>query len=66
MVTQQFVDACHTAGIAVHAWVINDPQQMQSLLAMGVDGIVTDNGPAIARVFGPRGAWPQWEQHHES
>lgn len=66
VVTQQFVDACHTAGIAVHAWVINDPQQMQSLLAMGVDGIVTDNRPAIARVFGPRGAWPQWEQHHES
>lgn len=59
VVTKRFVDACHAAGIAVHVWVINDPQQMKNLLAMGVDGIVTDNGPAIAEVLGTRGIWPQ-------
>lgn len=59
VVTQRFVDACHAADIAVHVWVINDPKQMKNLLAMGVDGIVTDNGSAAAQVFGAKGSWPQ-------
>ena len=59
VITKRFVDACRAAGIAVHVWVINDPQQMKNLLAMGVDGIVTDSVPAIAEVLGARGTWPQ-------
>lgn len=59
VVTKRFIDACHAENIAVHVWVINDPQQMKHLLTMGVDGIVTDNGPGIAQVLSDRGAWPQ-------
>lgn len=59
LVTKRFIDACHAENIAVHVWVINDPQQMQNLLALGVDGIVTDNGPAITQVLGAGGTWPQ-------
>lgn len=59
VVTKRFIDACHAQNIAVHVWVINDPPLAEHVLAMGVDGIVTDNGPGIAQVFSDRGAWPQ-------
>lgn len=59
VVTRRFVEACHSEGIALHVWVVNDQDEMQRLLAMGVDGIVTDNGTALARVLGARGQWPQ-------
>ena len=32
----------HAAEVEVHAWTINDPAEMDRLLALGVDGIVTD------------------------
>lgn len=59
VVTQRFVDACHRAGIAVHVWVVNEPYEMEHLLELGVDGLVTDNGPGLAQVLGARGQWPQ-------
>lgn len=59
VVTKRFVEACHRAGIAVHVWVVNEPDEMERLLAMGVDGLVTDNGAALAQVFEARGQWPQ-------
>jgi glycerophosphoryl diester phosphodiesterase len=40
--TKRFVGMCHQAGVAVHAWTINNPHEMQLLLDAGVDGIVTD------------------------
>ncbi|WP_343955719.1 glycerophosphodiester phosphodiesterase [Yaniella flava] len=59
VVTKRFVDACHRAGIAVHVWVVNEQEEMERLLAMGVDGLVTDNGADIAEVLAARGQWPQ-------
>ena len=59
VVTQDFVDACHGVGIVVHVWVVNDSAEMEDLLAMGVDGLVTDNGPGIADILSVRGQWPQ-------
>ncbi|MDN6521206.1 MAG: hypothetical protein L0K46_09660 [Yaniella sp.] len=59
VVTKRFVAACHRAGIAVHVWVVNEQDQMEWLLEMGVDGLVTDNGDGLARVLGARGQWPQ-------
>ena len=43
-----FVRRAHDAGLAVNVWTINDPKRMSELLAMGVDGIVTDL-PDVAR-----------------
>lgn len=59
IVTKRFVEACHRTGIAVHVWVVNDRAEMERLLAMGVDGLVTDNGAALAQVLEARGQWPQ-------
>ena len=38
----RFVRASHGRGMEVHAWTINDPNDMQRMLDLGVDGIITD------------------------
>lgn len=42
VVTPKFVRAAHRQGTAVHVWTVNDVPQMQRLLVMGVDGLMTD------------------------
>ncbi|WP_245979741.1 glycerophosphodiester phosphodiesterase family protein [Gryllotalpicola protaetiae] len=42
VVTPRFIDAVHRAGAEVHVWVVNDAAAMRRLIALGVDGIVTD------------------------
>ncbi|GAB3796418.1 glycerophosphodiester phosphodiesterase [Humibacter antri] len=42
VVSPGFVRAVHRAGREVHVWTIDDPEEMRELLALGVDGIVTD------------------------
>ena len=41
-VTSARIRAFHEAGVEVHVWTINDEPEMRRLLALGVDGIVTD------------------------
>ncbi|HVL90315.1 MAG TPA: glycerophosphodiester phosphodiesterase [Actinomycetota bacterium] len=38
----EFVAKAHANGLAVHVWTINDAATMCRLIAMGVDGIMTD------------------------
>lgn len=42
IITPRLVSAMHQAGVEVHVWTINDIPTMERLLAMGVDGLVTD------------------------
>ncbi len=42
LVTRGFVRRAHSAGHQVHVWTVNEPDEMRRLVAMGVDGIVTD------------------------
>ncbi|MFT4212116.1 MAG: glycerophosphodiester phosphodiesterase family protein [Microbacterium sp.] len=42
VVTRRLVDAVHAAGTEVHVWTVNDVEDMRRLVALGVDGIVTD------------------------
>jgi glycerophosphoryl diester phosphodiesterase len=41
-VTPALVAACHRAKLPVWTWTVDKPQQMEQLLRMDVDGIVTD------------------------
>jgi len=49
LVTPESVAAAHRCGLEMHVWTINDPSEMQRLLALGVDGIMSDL-PGLARV----------------
>ncbi|WP_274543187.1 glycerophosphodiester phosphodiesterase family protein, partial [Microbacterium sp. CPCC 204701] len=42
VVTPRLIDAAHRHGVEVHVWTVNEPDDMHRLVAMGVDGIVTD------------------------
>ncbi len=42
----------HARGVPVHVWTVDDEAEMRALLALGVDGIVTDRPDVLARVLG--------------
>ena len=47
----RFVRAAHRAGLAVHVWTIDDPDEMRTLIGMGVDGIMTDRPSVLTGVL---------------
>ena len=49
IVTRRFVTAAHRAGVPVKVWTVNDEPTMRRLLAIGVDGLITDR-PDLAAV----------------
>ena len=42
-IDEELVANAHSIGARVIAWTANDPMQWQNLIALGVDGICTDN-----------------------
>ena len=42
LVTAELIAAAHALGLFVHVWTINEPDEMRRLLALGVDGIMSD------------------------
>lgn len=59
VVDERFVAAAHAAGLAVHVWTIDEPEEMALLVDLGVDGIMTDRPAVLADVLDARGAgWP--------
>jgi glycerophosphoryl diester phosphodiesterase len=42
VLTKRFVKTAHGLNLAVHVWTINETTDMQRLLELGVDGIITD------------------------
>ena len=42
LLNQKDVDAAHTLGMRVIPWTVNTKEEIEALIAMGVDGIITD------------------------
>src|SRR6185312_6972666 len=47
LVTQEQVEAAHTAGLRVIPWTPDNPEDWDRLIAAGVDGIITDDPAAL-------------------
>lgn len=57
VVTKGFVRRAHKAGRYVHVWTINEPDEMEWLLDLGVDGIVSDRLDLLKAVLLERQQW---------
>jgi glycerophosphoryl diester phosphodiesterase len=57
IVTPRFIATAHAAGLEVHAWTVDEPDEMRRLLAIGVDGIMTDRPELLQDVLIERGDW---------
>jgi glycerophosphoryl diester phosphodiesterase len=55
VVDRRFIDRAHALGLVVHVWTIDDAAEMDRLLDLGVDGIMTDRPVILRDVFIRRG-----------
>lgn len=57
IVDEAFVARAHRRGIQVHVWTVDDPSEMERLLDLGVDGLMTDRPTVLRDVLTDRGHW---------
>lgn len=57
VVDHRLVTVAHRSGLAVHVWTIDDEAEMDRLLDLGVDGIMTDRPTLLRDVLRRRGQW---------
>ena len=57
VVDAAFLRAAHARGMPVQVWTVNDDAEMQRLLDLGADGIMSDRVTALKAVYERRGLW---------
>lgn len=57
VVTPRLVELAHARGQRVHVWTVDDERDMDRLLDLGVDGIMTDRIAVLREVMQRRGLW---------
>lgn len=58
VVTPGLIRAAHARGLSVHVWTVDEAAEMDRLLDMDVDGIITDRPTLLREVMMRRGQWP--------
>jgi glycerophosphoryl diester phosphodiesterase len=58
VVDRTLVRYAHRRGLEVHAWTVDRAAEMEALLDLGVDGLVTDQPDVLRDVLRARRAWP--------
>ena len=56
LATRELVAHAHAHGVQVHVWTVNEPAEMERLLDLGVDGIVSDHPGRVVAVARARRA----------
>jgi glycerophosphoryl diester phosphodiesterase len=54
MVDERFMAWARQKGYRVNVWVVNEPNEMRHLVALGVDGIITDRPDLLAEILAER------------
>jgi glycerophosphoryl diester phosphodiesterase len=54
LVTADTVVAAHKIGVEMHVWTIDEEAKMRAMLALGVDGIITDFPARLLKLIAPR------------
>jgi glycerophosphoryl diester phosphodiesterase len=57
LVDRRFVDTARRRGVGVHVWTVNQRADIERLLDLGVDGILSDRPAVLKQVFVERGLW---------
>ncbi len=57
IINDRFLASAQRADIPVHVWTINDRPEMERLLDLGVDGLMTDDTELLRDVYAERGLW---------
>ncbi|WP_310963452.1 glycerophosphodiester phosphodiesterase family protein [Nocardioides terrisoli] len=57
VVTDSVVRRAHGSGVQVHAWTVDRPRHMRTMIDRGVDGIFTDRTDLLKDVLRERGLW---------
>ncbi|HMY09206.1 MAG TPA: glycerophosphodiester phosphodiesterase [Marmoricola sp.] len=57
VVNRSLVSRAHRLGVHVHVWTVDDRDEMQHLLALGVDGLITDRTDVLKNVLSHKGLW---------
>ena len=57
LATPGFVRRAHARRLAVHVWTIDDAPEMERLLDLGADGIMTDHPSVLKEVLQGRDLW---------
>jgi glycerophosphoryl diester phosphodiesterase len=58
VVDEGLLRAAHAGDREVHVWTVNDPDEMDELLDMGVDGLLSDRPDLLRDVLRKRDRWP--------
>jgi glycerophosphoryl diester phosphodiesterase len=58
------IDKLRTLSLPIDYWVINDPDEAEALLALGAQGIVTDDVRAMAALFERSRYTSAWRERH--
>ena len=55
--TGPFVERAHAAGLQVHVWTVNTKDEMERILDLGADGVMTDEIVLLRDLLTVRGQW---------
>jgi glycerophosphoryl diester phosphodiesterase len=57
LVDERFVAAAHARGLQVHVWTVDTPEETETMLDLGVDGVMTDRPAMLRETLEKRGQW---------
>jgi glycerophosphoryl diester phosphodiesterase len=55
--TREFIRRSHELGLHVHVWTLNNRQDIERALALGADGVMTDEIALLRDILTERGQW---------